>query len=95
MTGKANREEMKAARRHLCRSIASVIVRAMADADITFTEMAVRIGQREKTVRRWVNALIDGRSKGVGLSEVADMLFACNGAVLEMKLRPKEMKDQP
>jgi hypothetical protein len=70
----------------MCRQIASVIVMAMAQSDVSFTVMAARIGRREKTVRRWVNLLMDGRCKRVGLSEVSDMMFACGGAILKIEL---------
>lgn len=84
-------ETMKAARRRLCRTIAAVIVKAMADTDTSFTLMAHRLGKKEKTVRRWISRLIDGGSKGVGLREIAEMTFAC-GVELEFHVRPKEQE---
>lgn len=71
-----NRLELKAARRRLARNLASVIIQAMADGDISFSQIAHRISKREKTVRRWLMDLADGKSKGIRLSDIADMFTA-------------------
>lgn len=68
-------EVLEAARRRLCRRFAAVILEAMADADISFTQMAYRIGKDEPKVRGWFDELSNGRS--ISLDCISDMLLAC------------------
>lgn len=69
-----SRDEIRAAARQFCRQVAAQIAAAMAFRNMGFAEMAVRIGCKEKTVRRRFRRLLDGKS--VGLREAADMAYA-------------------
>jgi hypothetical protein len=73
----------------MCRSLAAVIVQAMADTDTNFTTMAFRIGQKESTVRRWLEKLIDGEDDGLALNNLSDMTLAM-GCEIDFSVRPKE-----
>lgn len=62
---------------------------AMAETDTSFAEMALRLGRREKIVRRWLMRLADGRSANSkdDLKILADMATAC-GCRIEISLQP-------
>jgi hypothetical protein len=60
----------------------------MAVRNMGFAEMAVRIGRKEKVVRRWFRRLLDGNDKGVGLREIAHMVYALDYRI-RIELRDK------
>lgn len=72
--------------RQFCRMIASTLIAATAQADVSLTEIAARLGLHEKDVRKMVNRLMDGESKGVSMDHVSGLFFACNGATLKFDL---------
>lgn len=83
------KEQIRAAVRRFRRSAAAGIVAAMAETDTSFSVMAFRMSRREKTVRRWLMNLADGRraDKKDCLRYIADMATALDCRV-EFSLRP-------
>lgn len=86
---------LRAAVRRLRRSAAAAIMGAMAETDTSFSLMAFRMGRREKTVRRWLMSLADGRraSPKDDLRTIADMATAC-GCRIDVSLRPVQPSPQ-
>lgn len=74
-------ETLAKARRKFARHLAAVIMQAMSDTDTSFTEIAVRIGKTEKTVRGWIDDLMDGEAN-LSLTSLSDVCWA-------MGCRPK------
>ncbi len=82
-----NDPERLAYRRLMCRRIGALIARAMADSDVGWDDMGVRIGVRPAALRRRMTRLMDGKT--ISLDDISDMLFACNGATLEISMGDK------
>ena len=53
-------KELMRARRKVCRKVASVLIRAMAETDSDFAFLAMRLGKPEDGLRKWLYSLIDG-----------------------------------
>ena len=64
------------ARRQTKRRIAACLVRCMADTDMSFEQIAKRLGRKEETIRRWLDELVDAKPGGADLNEVSDCLLA-------------------
>lgn len=79
---------LDAVTRRACRRVAAVIVRAMADHDVSFDELDRRLGRHRS--RRWLELLIDGR--GVSLDRIGSMVFAITGGELEITLVRREIE---
>lgn len=74
MDDRIDQAEIDRALRQTCRRVASALIKAMADEDVSFAEIAKRLGRKEKTVGRWLRTLIAGRP--IDLDHVSDMCTA-------------------
>lgn len=80
-------EVLERAARRLCRRIASVLVRCMAESDMNFADIGQRLNKSESSVRRWMNSLIDGTAKELRI--MSDMAVAM-GVEIEFSVTPLE-----
>lgn len=62
--------------RAFCRQIASAIIKCMGETDTSFALMAVRLNVTEKTVRGWIDDLMDGVEGKTTLRVIAEMCWA-------------------
>lgn len=67
-------DDLKRARRKLCRRIAACLVSAMAETDTGFEQIAGRLSVSEEVVRRWFNRMLDGTA--TDLNTVSDLSYA-------------------
>lgn len=70
------REELDRAVRAFCRRVAAAIIECMGDTDTSFAMMAVRLGVTEKTVRGWIDDLMDGVEGKTSMRVIAEMCWA-------------------
>lgn len=78
-------EELEAARRKLKRKLAAAIIRAMGEADMSYGDIAEKIGRSERSVRSFVQDLIDGRGKS--MDAISDIALAMD-AEMDVRLVP-------
>lgn len=81
-------ETLAKARRKFARHLAATIMQAMSHTDTSFTEIAVRIGKTEKTVRGWIDDLMDGEAN-LSLGNLSDVCWAM-GCLPKVTLIPNE-----
>ncbi len=83
--------------RHLCHGIGVVVAQAIAEADVSLSEIGARLGWPREKVNRLIMRLLDG--KPISLDAISDLLFACGGVELHMKMVvrivPRENDDAP
>lgn len=85
-------EERAASHRRLCRHIGAAVVQCMADTDMSFAEVAERIGSTAGAVKRKLYRLIAGRS--ISFCDVSDLATAM-GAIVRIRLVPREPEPPP
>jgi len=85
-------EDRAASHRRLCRHIAAAVVQCMADTDMSFAEIAERIGSTAGAVKRKIDRLIAGRS--ISFRDVSDFATAM-GASVRIRLVPREPEPPP
>jgi hypothetical protein len=67
-------QAIESARRKTKRRVASVIIRAMAEEDMGFDEIANRLNEPTETVRKWLYDLVEGT--GNDMNQVSDLALA-------------------
>ena len=70
----ATDEQLNAARRRLCRRVASMLIRGMAETDTSYAQIAERMGVSEQVVKQLFAVLIAGTHRGLG--DIADIATA-------------------
>lgn len=74
MSERIDKKEFEKARRQLARNVAGAIAHAMAASDISYFDIAKRIGSHEVNVRIKIYALLDG--KLIKLEDISDIFLA-------------------
>lgn len=82
------REELDRAVRTLCRNVAAALIQGMAETDTSFAMIAVKLGVTEKTVRGWIDDLMDGIEGKTTMRVIAEMCWAM-GCVPQFSVNPK------
>lgn len=77
--------DLLAARKALKLRIASAILAAMADTQVDVEELAFRAGVKPERIRRWLMAMINGRS--VEFNTMSDLAWTM-GMVWKVGLEP-------
>lgn len=77
--GRIPQEELNRAHRRLCRRIAAVLIRTMADTDTDLETIAARLDQPISQVRGHLRLLVDGKSRRDTLDFIAVFAFAMGG----------------
>lgn len=78
------RKVLEAARRRLHHRLLAAIMTAMADSDTSVDLLAARLGKSPEVIQEWLRCFIEAR--GATLDMVSDILFACGGATLELRI---------
>lgn len=90
-------DEKEFARRRLKRRVAAMLVRAMAETDMTFEQIAERVGQKPDQARKYVHDLIDG--VGTELNMISDICLALDCepefSMKRVEMRPASVPDKP
>lgn len=81
--------------RVMCRRLAAALVRAMADTDTSLEDIAIRTGHSKDRVRRFIKALIDGKSQQNGLDMMSDFAGAMGCEVEFTVRRPESSAPRP
>lgn len=69
-------EDLARSRRKMCRRIAAVLVRTMAETDMDFAALSVRTRHSEQSLRDFIHALIDGEAPRNSLDMISDFALA-------------------
>jgi hypothetical protein len=72
-------EKLKSARRKTSRRVAAALIAAMAETDIDYEEMGIRLGEKPETIRKWIIDFVDCKSKDLDL--LSDLCLAMNAEV--------------
>ena len=78
------KEDLDRAYRKLSRRVAALVLEVMAEHDVSFAELALRLEWSESKLRRWFSRLADG--SGQDLRPFSDMAFAL-GTELTLSLK--------
>ena len=81
-TDRIPQEALDAAHRKLCRMVASVIIRAMAEADVSFAQMDERLGKPLGFSKAYVNKLVNPSPKLKELREISDLATALDAEIV-------------
>jgi hypothetical protein len=88
-------EEFIAARLRMKREIAALIISALAESGMNYAELEVRIGKPKGFARRYLNSLIEGKTKD--MDTMSDLAWGM-GFRIQFGLQqcpPALPKDQP